>query len=144
MTPPVLVKERLPDEGLKTWAPPNAGLLASNLPPPNMTAAVQAGIIVPEVNAGLLKKKDKIIANPNCSTIQMVMALYPLHKKYKIKRIVVSTYQSVTGTGIRAVEQLAQPIPLFAQPQAEGQVVANTEVRVEAVPLKDHGNVALR
>ncbi len=63
-------------------------------------------LIVPEVNASILKKKDKIIANPNCSTIQMVMALYPLHKKYKIKRIVVSTYQSVTGTGIRAVEQL--------------------------------------
>jgi aspartate-semialdehyde dehydrogenase len=63
-------------------------------------------LIVPEVNAGTIKKKDKIIANPNCSTIQMVMALYPLHKKYKIKRIVVSTYQSVTGTGIRAVEQL--------------------------------------
>lgn len=63
-------------------------------------------LVVPEVNASVLKKKDKIIANPNCSTIQMVMALYPLHKKYKIKRIVVSTYQSVTGTGIRAVEQL--------------------------------------
>jgi aspartate-semialdehyde dehydrogenase len=63
-------------------------------------------LVVPEVNAAVLKKKDKIIANPNCSTIQMVMALYPLHKKYKIRRIVVSTYQSVTGTGIRAVEQL--------------------------------------
>lgn len=63
-------------------------------------------LVVPEINAGVLKKNDKIIANPNCSTIQMVVALAGLHKKYKIKRIVVSTYQSVTGTGIKAVEQL--------------------------------------
>jgi aspartate-semialdehyde dehydrogenase len=63
-------------------------------------------LIVPEINASELGKADKIIANPNCSTIQMVVALNPLHKKYKIKRIVVSTYQSVTGTGIKAVTQL--------------------------------------
>lgn len=63
-------------------------------------------LIVPEINAKELTKEDKIIANPNCSTIQMVIALYPLHKKYKIKRIVVSTYQSVTGTGKNAVDQL--------------------------------------
>jgi aspartate-semialdehyde dehydrogenase len=63
-------------------------------------------LIVPEINAHLLTKNDKIIANPNCSTIQMVVALNPLHKKYKIKRIVVSTYQSVTGTGKKAVDQL--------------------------------------
>ncbi len=63
-------------------------------------------LVVPEVNAGVLTKKDKIIANPNCSTIQMVVALKPLHDKYKIKRIVVSTYQSVTGTGVKAVNQL--------------------------------------
>ncbi|HPF94302.1 MAG TPA: aspartate-semialdehyde dehydrogenase, partial [Tenuifilaceae bacterium] len=63
-------------------------------------------LIVPEINAHLLTKSDKIIANPNCSTIQMVVALAPLHKKYKIKRIVVSTYQSVTGTGVKAVQQL--------------------------------------
>lgn len=63
-------------------------------------------LIVPEINAGILKNKDKIISNPNCSTIQMVLVLAPLHKKYKLKRIVVSTYQSVTGTGIHAVEQL--------------------------------------
>jgi aspartate-semialdehyde dehydrogenase len=63
-------------------------------------------LIVPEINAGLLTKEDKIIANPNCSTIQMVVALAPLHKKYKAKRIVVSTYQSVTGTGKKAVDQL--------------------------------------
>ncbi len=63
-------------------------------------------LIVPEINAKELTREDKIIANPNCSTIQMVVALYPLHKKYKIKRIVVSTYQSVTGTGKNAVDQL--------------------------------------
>lgn len=63
-------------------------------------------LIVPEVNAGALTADDYIIANPNCSTIQMVVALQPLHKKYKIKRIVVSTYQSVTGTGKKAVDQL--------------------------------------
>jgi aspartate-semialdehyde dehydrogenase len=63
-------------------------------------------LIVPEVNAHVLTKNDKIIANPNCSTIQMVVALKPIHDKYKIKRVVVSTYQSVTGTGVKAVDQL--------------------------------------
>ncbi len=63
-------------------------------------------LVVPEINADALTKEDKIIANPNCSTIQMVVALNPLHKKYKIKRVVVSTYQSVTGTGKKAVDQL--------------------------------------
>ncbi|MBX2902123.1 MAG: aspartate-semialdehyde dehydrogenase [Chitinophagales bacterium] len=63
-------------------------------------------LVVPEVNAHVLSAKDKIIANPNCSTIQMVMVLKPLHDKYKIKRVVVSTYQSVTGTGKKAVDQL--------------------------------------
>jgi aspartate-semialdehyde dehydrogenase len=63
-------------------------------------------LVVPEVNADVLTKDDKIIANPNCSTIQMVVALQPLHKKYQIKRVVVSTYQSVTGTGKKAVDQL--------------------------------------
>src|SRR6476469_7497883 len=63
-------------------------------------------LVVPEVNAEVLTKQDKIIANPNCSTIQMVVALQPLHKKYKIKRVVVSTYQSVTGTGVKAVDQM--------------------------------------
>lgn len=62
-------------------------------------------LIVPEINAGELTKEDKIIANPNCSTTQMVMVLAPLHKKYKIKRVVVSTYQSITGTGVKAVKQ---------------------------------------
>lgn len=63
-------------------------------------------LVVPEINASILTKEDKIIANPNCSTIQMVMALAPLHKKYDIKRIIVSTYQSITGTGVKAVRQL--------------------------------------
>ena len=63
-------------------------------------------LVVPEVNAAVLTADDYIIANPNCSTIQMVVALQPLHKKYKVKRVVVSTYQSVTGTGKQAVDQL--------------------------------------
>ena len=63
-------------------------------------------LIVPEVNAHVLKKGDRLIANPNCSTIQMVMALAPLHRKYKIKRLVIATYQSVTGTGVNAVKQM--------------------------------------
>src|SRR5690348_11395183 len=63
-------------------------------------------LVVPEINASALTAEDKIIANPNCSTIQMVMALYPLHRKYRIKRVVVSTYQSVTGTGAKAVNQM--------------------------------------
>ncbi|HSC53968.1 MAG TPA: aspartate-semialdehyde dehydrogenase [Phnomibacter sp.] len=63
-------------------------------------------LVVPEVNGGVLSAEDKIIANPNCSTIQMVLVLKPLHDKYRIKRVVVSTYQSVTGTGVKAVNQL--------------------------------------
>ena len=62
-------------------------------------------LIVPEVNAGVLEESDKIIANPNCSTIQMVAALAPLHEEYQIKRLVISTYQSITGTGVKAVRQ---------------------------------------
>ena len=67
-------------------------------------------LVVPEINANELTTEDKIIANPNCSTIQLVMALNPLHKKYKMKRVVVSTYQSVSGTGIKAVRQLENEI----------------------------------
>ncbi len=63
-------------------------------------------LVVPEVNGDVLTAEDKIIANPNCSTIQMVVVMKPLHEKYKIKRVVVSTYQSVTGTGVKAVDQL--------------------------------------
>jgi aspartate-semialdehyde dehydrogenase len=67
---------------------------------------VDVPLIVPEINGNILTNKDKIIANPNCSTIGIVVALAPLHRKYQIKRIVISTYQSVTGTGIKAVRQL--------------------------------------
>jgi len=67
-------------------------------------------LVVPEINADQLTATDKIIANPNCSTIQLVMALAPLHKKYKMKRVLVSTYQSVSGTGIKAVQQLENEI----------------------------------
>jgi aspartate-semialdehyde dehydrogenase len=63
-------------------------------------------LVVPEINGHLLTKEDKIIANPNCSTIQLVMVLDPLHKKYGVKRVVVSTYQSITGTGVKAVQQM--------------------------------------
>ena len=67
-------------------------------------------LVVPEINANALTKEDKIIANPNCSTIQLVMALAPLHQKYKMKRVIVSTYQSVSGTGVKAVQQLENEI----------------------------------
>ncbi|MGL4596014.1 MAG: aspartate-semialdehyde dehydrogenase, partial [Bacteroidia bacterium] len=89
-------------------------------------------LVVPEINADVLTAEDKIIANPNCSTIQLVMALQPLHKKYGAKRIVVSTYQSVPGTGKKAVDQLmneragvagemayAYPIDMNAIPQID-------------------------
>ena len=89
-------------------------------------------LVVPEINADVLTGDDKIIANPNCSTIQMVVALNPLHKRYQVKRIVVSTYQSVTGTGVKAVTQLLNerngvageraykyPIDLNAIPQVD-------------------------
>ncbi|MDX1314497.1 MAG: aspartate-semialdehyde dehydrogenase, partial [Eudoraea sp.] len=67
-------------------------------------------LVVPEINAGILTLDDKIIANPNCSTIQLVMALAPLHERYKMKRVVVSTYQSVSGTGVKAVQQLENEV----------------------------------
>ncbi len=89
-------------------------------------------LVVPEINAQVLTKEDKIIANPNCSTIQMVLVLNPLHKKFKIKRVVVSTYQSVSGTGAKGVAQLmaerndtavdrvyAHPIDLNILPQID-------------------------
>jgi aspartate-semialdehyde dehydrogenase len=68
---------------------------------------VDKKLVVPEINGDVLTKDDYIIANPNCSTIQLVMALAPLHQKYKMKRVVISTYQSVSGTGVKAVQQLA-------------------------------------
>ena len=89
-------------------------------------------LIVPEINAPELKRTDKIIANPNCSTIQMVMALAPLHKKYGIKRVVVSTYQSVTGTGKAAVDQL-----LNERAGKEGEKVYPYQIDMNALPHID-------
>jgi aspartate-semialdehyde dehydrogenase len=89
-------------------------------------------LIVPEVNADVLTANDKIIANPNCSTIQMVVALQPLHKKYGIKRVVVSTYQSVTGTGKKAVDQL------FNERQGkEGEMAYKYRIDLNAIPQID-------
>ncbi len=73
-------------------------------------------LVVPEINAHVLTKEDKIIANPNCFTIQMVMVLNPLHLKYKVKRVIVSTYQSVSGTGKAAVDQLNAEIANAVNP----------------------------
>lgn len=89
-------------------------------------------LIVPELNADVLQKEDKIIANPNCSTIQMVVALNPLHKKYKIKRIVVSTYQSVTGTGVKAVNQL-----LNERKGIKGDMAYKYPIDMNAIPQID-------
>jgi aspartate-semialdehyde dehydrogenase len=89
-------------------------------------------LVVPEINATQLTKDDKIIANPNCSTIQMVMALAPLHKAFKIKRIVVSTYQSVSGTGAKAVEQLENEIS-----GKKGQMAYPYPIHKNAIPHCD-------
>ena len=89
-------------------------------------------LVVPEVNAEVLTAKDKIIANPNSSTIQMVVALQPLHKKYKIKRVVVSTYQSVTGTGKKAVDQLNNE-----RMGKEGEMAYKYQIDLNALPQID-------
>jgi len=89
-------------------------------------------LVVPEVNANVLTPEDKIIANPNCSTIQMVVVLKPLHDKYKIKRVVVSTYQSVTGTGIKAVEQL-----MNERKGIEGEMAYKYPIDLNAIPQID-------
>jgi aspartate-semialdehyde dehydrogenase len=91
----------------KEWAPAfaaNGTVVIDNSSAWRMDKDVP--LVVPEINSHVIKKGDRIIANPNCSTIQMVMALAPLHRKYKIKRLVVATYQSVTGTGVKAVAQM--------------------------------------
>ena len=93
---------------------------------------VNKPLVVPEVNAQVLKSNDKIIANPNCSTIQMVVALQPLHKKYKIKRVVVSTYQSVTGTGKKAVDQLNNE-----REGREGEMAYKYQIDLNAIPQID-------
>lgn len=89
-------------------------------------------LVVPEINADALTKDDKIIANPNCSTIQMVVALNPLHKKYGIKRIVVSTYQSVTGTGVKAVTQL-----MNERNGVQGEMAYKYPIDMNAIPQID-------
>ncbi|MFY8186537.1 MAG: aspartate-semialdehyde dehydrogenase [Flavobacterium sp.] len=89
-------------------------------------------LVVPEINAHVLTKEDKIIANPNCSTIQMVMVLAPLHTKYKIKRVVVSTYQSITGTGLKAVQQLENEYN-----GVEGEMAYHYPIHRNAIPQCD-------
>ena len=89
-------------------------------------------LIVPEVNADVLTANDKIIANPNCSTIQLVVVLKPLHDKYKIKRVVVSTYQSVTGTGVKAVTQL-----MNERKGIEGEMAYKYPIDLNAIPHID-------
>jgi aspartate-semialdehyde dehydrogenase len=89
-------------------------------------------LVVPEINADILTTNDKIIANPNCSTIQMVVALNPLHKKYNIKRIVVSTYQSVTGTGVKAVTQL-----MNERKGVQGEMAYKYPIDMNAIPQID-------
>ena len=89
-------------------------------------------LIIPEINGNLIDPNDKIIANPNCSTIQMLMVLYPLHKKYKIKRVVVSTYQSITGTGVKAVKQLENE-----SNNIEGELAYNYQIHQNAIPHCD-------
>ncbi|MBS4040353.1 MAG: aspartate-semialdehyde dehydrogenase [Flavobacteriales bacterium] len=89
-------------------------------------------LIVPEINASTLTKEDKIIANPNCSTIQMVLVLNPLHQKYGIKRVVVSTYQSITGTGVKAVQQLENEYAGVA-----GEMAYHYPIHRNAIPQCD-------
>ncbi len=89
-------------------------------------------LVVPEVNADVLTKDDKIIANPNCSTIQMVLVLNPLHKKYTIKRVVVSTYQSVTGTGVKAVQQM-----MNERENIKGEMAYKYPIDKNAIPQID-------
>lgn len=89
-------------------------------------------LVVPEVNADVLTKDDFIIANPNCSTIQMVVALQPLHLRYKIKRVVVSTYQSVTGTGKKAVDQLFNE-----RKGVEGEMAYKYQIDLNVIPQID-------
>ena len=89
-------------------------------------------LIIPEINGDLISKEDKIIANPNCSTIQMLMALAPIHNKFGIKRVVVSTYQSITGTGVKAVQQLENEYN-----NIEGEMAYNYQIHQNAIPQCD-------
>ena len=89
-------------------------------------------LVVPEINADILTSEDKIIPNANCSTIQLVMALAPLHKKYKIKRIIVSTYQSITGTGVKGVQQLENEYAGI-----KGEMAYKYQIHRNAIPQCD-------
>lgn len=89
-------------------------------------------LVVPEINADILTSEDKIIPNANCSTIQLVMALAPLHKKYKIKRIIVSTYQSITGTGVKGVQQLENEYA-----GVKGEMAYKYQIHRNAIPQCD-------
>jgi len=89
-------------------------------------------LVVPEINGKVLSKNDKIIANPNCSTIQLVMALAPLHSAYTMKRVVISTYQSVSGTGVKAVQQLENE-----EAGIEGEMVYPHPIGRNALPHCD-------
>ena len=89
-------------------------------------------LIVPEVNGHELTREDKIIANPNCSTIQLMMAMAPLHKKYGIERMIISTYQSITGTGVKAVQQLENE-----QKGIEGEMAYAYQIHLNAIPQCD-------
>ena len=89
-------------------------------------------LIIPEINGSLLNSNDRIIANPNCSTIQMLMVLSPIHKKYGIKRVVVSTYQSITGTGMKALKQLENEYE-----GVKGEMAYNFPIHQNAIPHCD-------
>lgn len=89
-------------------------------------------LIVPEINGNLLTKEDKIIANPNCSTIQLVLVLSNLHKKYEIKRLVISTYQSISGTGVKAVQQLENEYN-----NIDGEMAYPYQIHKNAIPHCD-------
>ena len=89
-------------------------------------------LIIPEINGDLISKEDKIIANPNCSTIQMLMALAPIHNKFGIKRVIVSTYQSITGTGVKAVRQLENEYN-----NIKGEMAYNYQIHQNAIPQCD-------
>ena len=89
-------------------------------------------LIIPEINGSLLNPNDKIMANPNCSTIQMLMVLSPIHKKYGIKRVIVSTYQSITGTGMKALKQLENEYT-----GKKGEMAYNYPIHQNAIPHCD-------
>ncbi len=117
----------------KEWAPKfteNGTLVIDNSSAWRMDPTKK--LIVPEINGKTLTSEDRIIANPNCSTIQMVMALFPLHKKYTIKRVVVSTYQSITGTGVKAVQQLENELQ-----EKSGEMAYPYPIHKNAIPHCD-------